>query len=88
MRRRIDADRLREALMREQARYIMSDHLQSKHTSAGFLLAIAELDSQPDVDAIPLDELRELWIAYQVNHAMLPDDIEKLITAWKKGARP
>ena len=76
MRRLIDADRLREALMREQARYIMSDHLQSKHTSAGFLLAIAELDSQPTVEAIPVEWIRrweDEWLGTEFVELMMKD---------------
>lgn len=84
MRRLIDADRLRETLMREQAKYIMSDHLQSKHTSAGFLLAIAELDSQPDVEAIPVDDLQLTWNSYYVRHGHKPEDIQEIINKWRK----
>lgn len=45
----IDRDKLRESLLHEQAKYMMSPHEQNRHTSAGFLLAVAELDSQPTV---------------------------------------
>lgn len=45
----IDRKLLRNILMREQARYILSDRMTDKHISAGFMLAIAELDSQPTV---------------------------------------
>lgn len=45
----IDRDKLREVLLHEQAKYMMSEHEQNRHTSAGFLLAVAELDSQPTV---------------------------------------
>lgn len=45
----IDRDKLRESLLHEQAKYMMSEHEQNRHTSAGFLLAVAELDSQPTV---------------------------------------
>ena len=45
----IDKKMLREILIREQARYIMSDRMTDKHISAGFMLAIVELDSQPVV---------------------------------------
>ncbi len=47
--RLIDADRLRQVLLEQQAKYMMSPHEQNRHTSAGFLLAVAELDSQPTV---------------------------------------
>lgn len=43
----VDKKRLREILLREQAKYILSDRMTDKHISAGFMLAIAELDSQP-----------------------------------------
>lgn len=45
----IDRNKLRESLLHEQAKYMMSEHEQNRHTSAGFLLAVAELDSQPTV---------------------------------------
>lgn len=47
--RLIDADKLRTILLEQQAKYMMSEHEQNRHTSAGFLLAVAELDSQPTV---------------------------------------
>lgn len=80
----IDRDKLREVLMREQAKYIMSDHMQGKHTSAGFLLAIAELDSQPEVEAITVEDLRLLWTDYVVSHGNPPENIETLIVRWRK----
>lgn len=43
----VDKRKLREILLREQAKYILSDRMTDKHISAGFMLAIAELDSQP-----------------------------------------
>ena len=45
----IDRQKLREILLEQQAKYMMSNHEQNRHTSAGFLLAVAELDSQPTV---------------------------------------
>lgn len=45
----IDREKLREVLLQQQAKYMMSPHEQNRHTSAGFLLAVAELDSQPTV---------------------------------------
>ena len=45
----INRKMLRDILMHEQAKYILSDRMTDKHISAGFMLAIAELDSQPTV---------------------------------------
>ena len=80
----IDRERLRATLINEQAKHIMSDHMTDKHVGAGFLLAIAELDSQLTIDAIPLKDLLRLWNDYIVSHGNAPEDIEVLINKWKK----
>ena len=53
----IDKKKLRDSLVREQARYILSDRMTDKHISAGFMLAIVELDCQPIV--MTIDEEKE-----------------------------
>lgn len=83
----IDRARLKEVLMREQGKYILSDHMQSKHISAGFMLAIAELDSQPDVEAITIEDLRRIWRNYYTIYGHGPEEVETLIDKWKKEKR-
>ncbi len=82
--RLVDADRLRENLLHEQAKYMMSEHEQNRHTSAGFLLAVAELDSQPTVQAIPAEWIKayadERW-----HHTVTLTWIAEMIKDWEAG---
>lgn len=67
----IDKKKLRDSLVREQARYILSDRMTDKHISAGFMLAIVELDSQPVLDAIPIEWIKR-WIQdNRANHQVI-----------------
>lgn len=56
----IDKKKLRDSLVREQARYILSDRMTDKHISAGFMLAIVELDCQPIVMTIDEEKNNEV----------------------------
>ena len=76
----IERTKLRDSLLYEQAKYMMSEHEQNKHTSAGFLLAVAELDSQPKVEAIPVEWLRE----YGSRMLDFGESIERLIKKWER----
>ena len=83
----IDRNQLREKLMHEQAKYIMTDHMQSKHISGGFLLAIAELDGMPNVEAIPVEDLQRLWEEHRTRYGHNAEDIGLLISQWRKENR-
>lgn len=95
----IEANRLRQILLDQQAKYMMSEHEQNRHTSAGFLLAVAELDSQPEVNAIPVSRLQErikelrqesekarttIGAEYARNLNLMADAIETEIARWRK----
>lgn len=95
----IDRNKLRESLLHEQAKYMMSEHEQNRHTSAGFLLAVAELDSQPIIEAIPISRLKErvkelreesekarttVGAEYARNLNLMADAIETEIARWRK----
>ena len=79
----IDRDKLRESLLHEQAKYMMSEHEQNRHTSAGFLLAVAELDSQPTVKAIPISWIEEVAL-YKWHHTVIEEELLKMIKEWEK----
>lgn len=75
----IDKKKLRDSLVREQARYILSDRMTDKHISAGFMLSIVELDCQPTVDAISVDWLRE-----RASRMLdFGEGVERIIQEWK-----
>jgi len=78
----IERSKLRDSLLYEQAKYMMSEHEQNKHTSAGFLLAVAELDSQPNVDAIPVKWIAE-YIQSKLHHTVDEEVIQKMIREWR-----
>ena len=80
----IDRNKLREVLLHEQAKYMMSEHEQNRHTSAGFLLAVAELDSQPTVKAIPISWIEEVAL-YKWHHPVFEEELLKMIKEWEAG---
>lgn len=80
----IDRKRLRESLMHEQAKWMLSKDPQMQHTSAGFLLAVAELDSQPTVKAIPISWIEEVAL-YKWHHTVIEEELLKMIKEWEAG---
>ena len=81
----IDKKMLRDSLMHEQAKYMMSEHQQNKHTSAGFLLAVAELDSQPTVKAIPIDWVKKYTAVW--HHTNIETVLNNMLSEWEKQER-
>lgn len=78
----IEREKLRESLMHEQAKWMLSKDPQMQHTSAGYLLAVAELDSQLTVDAIPVEWIRKYAEGWR--HTVIGDQMLKMIDEWEK----
>lgn len=83
MKRYIEAYRFREQLMREHDRFVFGDKKQDKWVSAGLILALAELDSQPTVEAIPISWLEEVAL-YKWHHTYAERVINDMIELWRK----